>query len=72
MGLLPPIINNIKRAESLGEWLETQDATMHENLLLPKGENLTFDNFLEFVEKREDIIINKLVNILGAAGNVIS
>ncbi len=62
--LLPPIVNKRKSDEGAIDWMKNQNKDYFDNFLIPKLDNYDFRNFIEFVDKREEKIINKLSAIL--------
>lgn len=62
--LLDPIINIKKSAEGFIEWNSKQNKEYSGEFLIPKLDNYAFSNFIEFVEARENLIIEKLYKLL--------
>jgi hypothetical protein len=58
--LLPRIDNERKLDEPPIDWFKKQEKDYFEKFLIPKLENYDFSNFIEFVNKREELIIDKL------------
>lgn len=62
--LLDPKINIKKSAEEFIEWGDKQNEEYYSSFLIPKIEDYGFSNFIEFVNKREEMIVEKLCSIL--------
>lgn len=61
--------NKAKQDKSLSDWVELESETKDRSLLLarcliPSDIDLGFDNFVEFTEKRKDLLKQKLIDIL--------
>jgi Protein of unknown function (DUF1524) len=54
-----------KQDKDFGPWIDTRDAGFKKRHLIPEDENLlNFDSFEQFVEARENLIRERLKNIL--------
>ncbi len=62
--LLNPSVNIAKSNDSLIDWQNEQNADFLKSSLIPTDIDLTFGNFLNFISKRRELIIKKLVSIL--------
>lgn len=62
--LLDESENRIKNAKPFDEWLAERDDNFMTRHHIPHLENYDFDHFLEFVEKRREILLNALKKIV--------
>lgn len=56
--------NKSKNSKSLRSWLSMQDNIQIENLLIPKGTDLAFDEFESFCNKRREYLVKKLKSLV--------
>lgn len=61
--LLTASENLSKNASSLEQWLPTRDENFKKRHSIPKMEDYSLDNFLEFIDLRKEMIKNKLKEI---------
>ena len=64
IGLLFPDQNNSKSGQPLAEWLKNQ-VNMEKKLLIPNDFDLSFGNFINFVNYRQNFIVDHLSTFLG-------
>lgn len=64
--LLPPTVNNSKRDEPLITWIEKQEGSVKNHMLIPENCDLSFEKFLTFVDERESLIVESLKKVLGS------
>lgn len=63
--------NNKKRATPFDEWIETRDVSFHQRHLIPEDDSLLrFENFEQFVQAREIMIVERLRIVTGADTNL--
>jgi hypothetical protein len=62
--LLDPYVNKNKSAEGFIEWEDKQNEEYSNSFLIPKLKDYKFTNFIEFVNKREEKIVEKISSIL--------
>ena len=59
--------NNKKRATPFAEWIETRDVSFKQRHLIPTDNALLrFENFEQFVQARETMIVERLRTVTGA------
>lgn len=58
--LLDDSENKSKNKESFDSWIKTRDEKFKERHMIPEMESYDFDHFLEFADKRKDMMAKKL------------
>jgi uncharacterized protein with ParB-like and HNH nuclease domain len=61
--LLDDSENKIKNAKPFEEWLSDRDDNFKSRHHIPQMENYCFDNFISFIEKRKELLIESLSKI---------
>lgn len=54
--LLEDVENKEKNAKDFNDWIKTRDENFKTRHLIPNMDDYSFDNFLEFVEKRKELL----------------
>lgn len=54
--------NKAKNAASFEEWIKSRDDNFKKRHLIPDIQNYDFDHFLEFIEARKKLLIQKYVD----------
>ncbi|MFQ5965257.1 MAG: DUF262 domain-containing protein [Candidatus Scalinduaceae bacterium] len=62
--LLNPSVNIVKRDDDFIDWSSNKNKEFLESSLIPQQISLEFSNFKDFIMKRENLIIDKLSDIL--------
>lgn len=55
--------NKAKNNTPFDEWIETRDDNFKKRHLIPSMQNYNFDNFLEFIEQREEVLIKAYLSL---------
>lgn len=62
--LLSPSVNVVKKNKEFIDWESVQNKRFLKASMIPKKINYEFENFKEFVEKRKEMIIDRLYKVL--------
>lgn len=62
--MLHSLINIKKTKDDFIDWKDQQNIEYTKLMLIPEMDDYSFTNFLTFIIKREDMLINRLAEVL--------